>query len=146
MRNAEVATIFDELADRLLLQGESWFKVRAYREGAAAILAAAEPVETLSLAGRLGELPGVGKAMIEKTASYLATGSFPLLDRARAATPAALLALLHAGLQPAAVRGLHTRFGVDDLAALRTALNDGTLDAEPKLRAAVAAVFEGARA
>src|SRR5947209_626735 len=107
-RNDEVAAAFDEIAERLLLQGESWFKVRAYRRGAEAIRAAVEPVETLSAGGRLARLPHVGKAIAEKTAAYLATGSIPLLERLRAETSEGQLALLHAGLQPATVRALHT--------------------------------------
>ncbi len=136
-RNDELAAVFDELADRLLLQGESWFKVRAYRTGAAAIRAATEPVEQLSAEGRLGSLPGVGKAMVEKTVAYLATGSFPLLDRVRAAVPDELLGLLRTGLPPAIVRRLRAEFGIESAEALRHALAAGRLDADPRLHRAV---------
>jgi DNA polymerase/3'-5' exonuclease PolX len=140
-RNDEVAALFDEIADRLSLLGESWFKVRAYRRAADSLRAAAEEVDALSAAGRLGTLPGVGKAIVEKTAAYLATGHIPLLDRLRAEVPDGLLALLRAGLTPAQVREVRDRLGADSPEALRAALARGGDGLSPgTLRAARAAV------
>jgi len=135
-RNEEVAAAFDEIGDRLLLKGESWFKVRAYRDGAAAIRATTEPVERLSSTGRLGDLPQVGKAIVEKTAALLETGAIPLLDRLRDELPAGLLDLLAAGLTPSAARTLYTRYGVDGPASLIGAVQEGRLNADRKLLAA----------
>jgi DNA polymerase (family 10) len=136
LSNDEVAAAFDEIAERLLLQGESWFKVRAYRRGAEVIRAAAEPVALLSAEGRLAALPGVGKAIAEKTAALLTTGAIPLLERLRAETPDGLLPLLRAGVPPSVLRTLWQRFDVRDEPSLGAALAAGRLDGEPKLRRA----------
>lgn len=140
-RNEAVAAAFDEIAVRLLLQGESWFKVRAYREGAQALREASESVDELLAAGRLASLPHVGKAIAEKSEALLTTGAIPLLERLRAELPAGLVELVSAGLPPAVVRRLHAEFGVDGPAALATALAAGKLDSDEKLRAAAEAAL-----
>jgi DNA polymerase (family 10) len=121
-RNAEIAAQFDEIADRQLVLGESWFKVRAYQRAAETMRTTAEDVAALSAAGRLDELPGVGEAITTKTADYLATGHIPLLDRLREQAPDGLLALLRAGLTPAQVRELRDA-GIDSPDALRDRLS-----------------------
>ncbi len=133
--NDEVAAQFDEIADRMLLNGDSWFKVRAYREGAAAIRAA-EPVEALSGRGELAQLPHVGKAIAEKTAAYLQTGSIPMLERLRAGAPSGLLTLLRTGMAPSLVRRARDKYGIEGPESLRAALGASQLDPDPKLRAA----------
>ncbi len=140
-RNELVAAAFDEIAVRLLLQGESWFKVRAYREGAQALRETPESVDALLAAGRLAALPHVGKAIAEKTAALLATGAIPLLERLRAEVPAGQVALANAGLSPAAIRRLHAEFGVDGPETLAAALAAGKLDGEKKLRSAALALY-----
>ncbi len=95
-RNAEVAAQFDEIADRLQLLGESWFKVRAYRRAAEVIRGTSEDVAQLAAGGRLKTLPGVGDAIAKKIVDYLSTGHIPLLDRLRAQTSDAELARLRA--------------------------------------------------
>jgi DNA polymerase (family 10) len=124
-RNAEIAAQFDEIADRLLLLGESWFKVRAYQRAAGVMRSSTEDVVVLSAEGRLGGLPGVGDAISQKTADYLATGHIPLLDRLREQVPDGRLALLRAGLTPAQVRELGDRLGVESADQLREALARG---------------------
>jgi DNA polymerase (family 10) len=82
--NAEVAAQFEELADRLQRQRESWFKVAAYRKAAATIGGLEEPIEAIAARGELRSLPGVGAAIATKIQDYLATGHIPALDRVRA--------------------------------------------------------------
>jgi DNA polymerase (family 10) len=76
-RNHEIAAPFDEIADRLLLRGERWFKIRAYRRAAETMRTTTADVAALSTAGRLDELDGIGEAIAKKTAEYLATGHVP---------------------------------------------------------------------
>ena len=130
---------------RLLLQGESWFKIRAYREGARALRETPASVDELLAAGKLASLPHVGKAIAEKTEALLTTGAIPLLERLRAELPAGLVELVNAGMPPAAVRRLHAEYGVDGPPALAAALAAGKLDGERKLRAAAAALARDAK-
>ena len=142
-RNTDVAAQFDEIADRLGLLGESWFKVRAYRQAAQVMRGTAEDVARLSAEGRLETLPGVGDAIAQKTADFLATGHIPLLDRLREQVPDGQLALLRAGLTPAQVREVHQRLGADSPEALREARMRRAAGLGPKTLAAVQRALAG---
>ena len=140
-RNAEIAAQFEEIADRLTLLGESWFKVRAYRRAAELMRATGEDVANLSAGGRLDSLPGIGEAIAQKTADYLATGHIPLLDRLREQVPDGQLALLRRGLTAAQVREVRDRLGAGSPEALRDALARGATGLTPKTLAAVRAAL-----
>ena len=85
MTNEEVATVFDELADRLRARKELVFKVRAYQKAATAIRELPVSVEQYRADGHLRDIPGVGEAIAKKIADLLDTGSFKLLDELRRA-------------------------------------------------------------
>ena len=105
--NAEAATQLDELADRLLLQGGSWFKVSAYRRAATALRETPDDIASLAAGGSLQRLPGVGEAIATKIEGVLTTGTIPLLERLQLEQPSGLLRLLReAGLAPKQVRAL----------------------------------------
>ncbi len=140
-RNAEIAALFDEIADRLQLLGESWFKVRAYRRAAEAIRGASEDVAGLAAEGRLKTLPGVGDAIATKITGYLATGHIPLLDRLRTQTSEEELALLRAGLTPSQVREVREKLGTAAPGALRAAVAQGGVALSEKTAAALRQVL-----
>ena len=140
-RNAAIAAQFEEIADRLTLLGESWFKVRAYRRAAELMRATGEDVARLSDDGRLESLPGIGEAIAQKTADYLATGHIPLLDRLREQVPDGQLALLRHGLTPAQVREVRDRLGAGSPEALRETLARGSTGLTPKTLAAARAAL-----
>src|SRR6266513_540850 len=84
MRNAEIAAAFDELGDLYELDGAVVYRVIAYRNAAKAIRDSGASVEELSRAGRVEELPGIGKTIAEKITMLLDTGSIPWLGPKRA--------------------------------------------------------------
>src|SRR6266571_2966143 len=92
--NAEVAEQFDEIADRLLLDGESWFKVSAYRRAAESLRGMELAVEGIAARNALRRVPGVGDAIRTKIEAFLETGHIPLLDRLRLEQAPGLLALM----------------------------------------------------
>ncbi|MGB2968282.1 MAG: helix-hairpin-helix domain-containing protein, partial [Phycisphaerae bacterium] len=51
MENAEVAAVFDQIADILEIQGENAFRIRSYRNAARTIRDHAERVEDLAAEG-----------------------------------------------------------------------------------------------
>ncbi len=142
-RNAEIAAQFDEIADRLLLLGESWFKVRAYRRVAEVLRGTSEDIVRLAAEGRLKTLPGVGDAIAKKISDYLTTGHIPLLDRLRAQTSGEELALLRAGLAPAQVREVREKVGVTTPEGLRAALAQGKVALSEKTLAALRQALAG---
>ena|SRR6476620_1211136 len=128
--NNEVAAQFDEIADRLLLEGESWFKIAAYRRAANTLRALAEPVTAVAERRELDSLPGIGDAITTKIESFLSSGHIPLLDRLRSEQPPGLLPLMReTGLNPRDVLTLATSpLRIDSPEALERAVENGSLD------------------
>jgi DNA polymerase (family 10) len=84
MTNAEIAKVFQDIADRLARKKESIFKIRAYQKAARSIEALTEPVEKLMAEGRLREVPGVGEAIAKKITELITTGKLTFHERLKA--------------------------------------------------------------
>ena len=65
LQNAEIARLFEELADLLEIQGANPFRLRAYRNAGRTIEGLTEPIAVLAEEGEkaLTELQGIGKAV-----------------------------------------------------------------------------------
>ena len=108
MRNAEIALHFDELADLYELDGAIVYRVVAYRNAAKAIREAGVSVEEMARAGRVEELPGIGKTIEEKIDALLEHGTIPAADKLKARIPPGLVEVTRIpGLGPSA-RGCST--------------------------------------
>ncbi len=138
MSNAEVAEQFEEIADRLLLEGDSWFKVSAYRRAAESLRGMEQPVEAIAARNALRKVPGVGDAIRAKIEAFLETGHIPLLDRLRSEQAPGLLALMReTALPPRRVRALAAGpLHVESIDRLRELLADGDLERSGSLDAA----------
>ena len=97
MNNAEVAQVFEDIADLLEIKGEKVFKVLAYRRGAEAIRDLGRDINTVQQEGTLEEIPGVGKAIAEKTDELLTTGKLEYYENLKAEIPIGLLEVLKVG-------------------------------------------------
>jgi DNA polymerase (family 10) len=120
--NAEVARIFNRLADLLEIEGANPFRVRAYRDAARIVGDLPQDVAALVAAGKdLSELPGIGKDLAGKINEIVETGHLGLLEETERRVPESLLQLLTLGpLGPKRVKTLYDRLGIksaDDLAA-----------------------------
>ena len=91
MRNAEIEAAFDELGDLYELDGAVVYRVVAYRNAAKAIRDSGASVEELSRAGRVTELPGLGKTIADKISALLDTGTIPSAEKLKAKVPAGLV-------------------------------------------------------
>jgi DNA polymerase (family 10) len=121
MENAEVAQLFEEVADLLELQDANVFRVRAYRNAGRMIRDLPEP-----LAGKteeeLEELPGIGADLAGKIRTILDTGDLPLRAELRGQVPAGLRDFVAVpGVGPKRARTLHERLHIDSLDKLRRA-------------------------
>ena len=126
MTNTEVAATFTLLADLLEIGGESSYKVLAYRRAAESIVQQSDSLAAMRDRGALKEIPGVGTEIAQKISDLLTTGSFRLLDEAKAAIPAGVASLLRvSGLGPKRAGLLYKELGIESLDALRTALEEG---------------------
>ena len=67
VRNAEIAEIFEKLADLLAIKGENQFRIRAYRNAARTISGLQSGVRELVERGEdLSDYQGIGTAIAEK--------------------------------------------------------------------------------
>ncbi len=82
--NAEVADVFEAIAEILQAQGENPFKIRAYRNAVRTLESLAEPVSAIAARGELKKVPGFGEAIAGKTQEILTTGTCALYERLKA--------------------------------------------------------------
>lgn len=133
VHNADIAAVFDEIADLLDLEGENPFRIRAYRNAARTLRDLTHEVSVMVDQGEdLTALPGIGKDLAAKIREVLATGTTAMLEEHRKRMPPALTALLKVpGLGPKRVKTLYRDLGLTTLEALEQAARTGRLRALP---------------
>ncbi len=128
MDNAEIADVFDELAELLEFHGENPFRIRAYRNGARAIRELDEPVESIleDSSRDLADFPGIGKTLRDKAHALISTGELPQLKKLRRETPEVLMAISRIpGLGAKKAVQLQEELELQSLNDLRQACEDG---------------------
>jgi DNA polymerase (family 10) len=129
VHNSDIAEIFDEIADLLEIQGESTFRVRAYRNAARMVGDLSKKVTDMVKAGEnLTELPGIGKDLAEKMKEIAGSGKLEFLEELKTRVAPGLLDLLKiSGLGPKKVNVLNRQLGVTDTQSLQKALATGAV-------------------
>ncbi len=129
VHNAEIAGLFNRLADLLEVEGANPFRVRAYRNAARTIASLAQNVAGLLASGKnLSELPGIGEAIAEKIRTIVETGHLPQLEEVEARTPAALSDLMKIeGLGPKRVKTLYKQLHIRTPEDLERAARSGKI-------------------
>ncbi len=127
VHNADVAAIFDEVADLLDIEGANRFRVRAYRNAARTIGQLSRPVADLVAEGEaLSELPDIGADLAGKIEEIVDTGTLSLLEELEQQTAPALADLMRIpGLGPKRVRALHEALGITSAEELKRAAEAG---------------------
>jgi len=92
MQNEEIAKVLDQVGDMLEIEGENFFRVRAYRNAARSVRDQPVPVAELS-SEQLDEIPGIGADLAGKISTLVKTGELPLHRKLVAKFPPALLEL-----------------------------------------------------
>ncbi|MBV8162884.1 MAG: DNA polymerase/3'-5' exonuclease PolX [Candidatus Eremiobacteraeota bacterium] len=134
MNNVVVAQRLNEIASLMEFDGEPFFKIKAYERAARSLEDSQTPVEELLRTGQLSELAGVGKAISQKIADIVATGSCAYLDDLRAKFPSTILELLAVpGIGAKTAVALYRELGVSGLADLRAAIDSGAIATVPRL-------------
>jgi len=124
--NADIAEIFNRVAEMLEMKDANPFRVRAYRNAARTIGGLSKSVADLVNAGEaLTGLPGIGKDLSAKTKEIVDTGTLSLLKELEKGTPAALHDILKLpGLGPKKVKALYRELRIDSLGSLEKAARD----------------------
>ncbi|MFL2942326.1 MAG: DNA polymerase/3'-5' exonuclease PolX [Limisphaerales bacterium] len=121
-----VAEVLKEIGVLLELKGENPFKTRAYVNGARTLEGLTEPLDTLIHEERLGEVKGIGKALVEKITELVETGELEYYTNLKASIPAGLIEMLDVqGMGPKKVKALHDKLGIESIEALEAACEAG---------------------
>lgn len=129
VHNAEIASVFREIADLLDLQQANPFRIRAYRNAARTVEELATDLAELIAAGKeLPRLPGIGADLAGKIREIATTGHCATLDQLRKAEPPGLVEFLTLpGLGPKRAKAIYDELGVHTLNQLHRAAKDHRL-------------------
>ncbi len=128
MTNADVARVFEEVADLMEISGDDSFRVTTYRRVARTLADLTTDLRELAARKELESLPGVGKSSAAKIRELLETGRLALREELAATVPPGLLELLRIPhLGPKKVALLWKECGLASLDDLRVALDRGAL-------------------
>jgi DNA polymerase (family X) len=128
MRNAEIATALDELANLYELDGAVIYRVVAYRQAARAVRDSPRSVAQMAAENRATELPHIGKTLEEKIKTLVETGEIPQATKLREKFPGELIRFVEIpGLGPKTARKIYDELGIATLDELRAAAETGAL-------------------
>ena len=125
--NAEIAAIFNRIADLLEIQDENPFRIRAYRNAARTVQGLSHSLAEMVQAGEdLVALPAIGKDLAAKIREIVATGSLRKLRQLEGAVEPGLVELLQVpGLGPKRLRTLRDYLDIHGVADLEQAARQG---------------------
>jgi DNA polymerase (family 10) len=131
VHNADIATVFDEIADLLEIESANPFRVRAYRNAARTLRDLNQNVaDMIAQGGDVTELPGIGEDLRSKIKEIVETGTAAMLEVHRKKVPATLTNLLKIpGLGPKRVQALYHKLGIRTLNDLQNAAQNGRVRA-----------------
>ncbi len=138
MENKDFARLLNETADLMEIAGEDPFRIRSYRNGAAAILGHAERIEDILAdpSRSVTEIPGIGKGLAAVLGEIAGRGSFErrdsLLERY---PPTALEFLKIQGLGPKTIALIWEHFRVSTIDGLERLCLDQKLRSLPRMGA-----------
>lgn len=133
VHNEDIASVFDEIADLLEIEGDNPFRIRAYRNGARTLRELGRDISTLIEQGEdITRLSGIGKNLASKIHEVLETGHCQSLDKLRKKLPADLTGLLKLpGLGPKRVHALYHELDIHGHEQLERAARDGLIQHLP---------------
>ena len=122
MDTDKVVRLLNNIADLMDINGEQFFKTRAYRMAAETLREIEDPIDVLVEEERLQDLPGIGKAIAKKISTFVTTGSLPYYEELTKEVPPSLLDLLNIqGLGPKKVAVLYKKLGITTIDELQKA-------------------------
>jgi DNA polymerase (family X) len=129
MRNKQIASLFDEMADLLELKEENPFRVRSYRQAALTIRnLSGQLSDRVEQGEALTDLEHIGRSMAEKIEELLESGHCRQLDELREQMPEGLDELMQVpSLGPQRVIQLNDEAGISTLDELEKACRNGDL-------------------
>jgi len=127
IHNADIADIFEQIADILEIESDNPFRIRAYRNAALTVRDLGRELKTMLAEGEdLTRLPSIGKDLAAKIEEICETGTTATLTRLRKKVPPVITELLNiTGLGPKRVSMLYHELDIHSLEQLARACEDG---------------------
>ncbi|MEN6350745.1 MAG: DNA polymerase/3'-5' exonuclease PolX [Syntrophomonas sp.] len=136
MTNREVGIVLDRIADILQIKEDNFFKIQAYRKAANSIYHLEEDVNTLYKENRIGEIPGVGKAVKSKIEEMLEKDSCEYYEQMLKDVPLGVLDMLSLpGIGHKTVKTIYEKLGINNLEDLLKAAEGRKIRALPGMGA-----------
>src|SRR6187402_348712 len=131
MNKTEIAAVLTDIGTLLELKGENPFKIRAYQSGARLLEGLGEEEIARRVGdGTLEEVKGIGEALAQKISELHLTGRLEFYENLKASVPEGLVEVLSIpGLGAKKVRALQDKLGVDSIAKLKAACDEGKVAA-----------------
>ncbi len=131
MTKTDIAAVLTDIGVLLELKGENPFKIRAYQSGARVLESLAEEELAQRIAAKtLGEVKGLGEALVQKITELQQTGKLEFYEKLKASIPPGLVEMMSIpGVGPKKVKALHDQLGIDSIPALQQACLEGKVAA-----------------
>jgi DNA polymerase (family X) len=135
MDNKSIASILYETADLLEIDGQDSFRIRSYRNAAAAIEALPQQVTELILEPKnLLAVPGIGKGMLTNLQQLLNAGRLEVhADLLKKYRPSMLELLKIQGLGPKTIALIWSAYQVSDLEGVEKLAREGKIQSLPRM-------------
>ena len=126
MDKKDIIDLLERIGTMMEIKGENPFKIRAYFAGARTLQTMEDDLGEVIAEGRLGDIPGIGKALTEKIETLHTTGKLEFYDKLVASVPSGLMDLLEVpGLGGKKIKALHEQLGVDSIESLTKVCQEG---------------------
>lgn len=127
VHNADIAAMFDEIADLLDIQGENPFRIRAYRNAARTVQGLGRELRDMVEAEEdLKKISGIGEDLAAKILEAIETGRLQALDKLREKFPPGITDLLRVpNLGPKRVKALFKDLNIESIQQLEAAAREG---------------------
>jgi DNA polymerase (family X) len=132
--NEKISRIFVEIADMLEVQGESVFRIRAYRRAAETVRGLGYDLAELHHAAdqAIEDIPGIGKDLHAKIVEIVETGECEMHGRLVGKLGRGILDILRVrGVGPKKVKLFRDQLGIVELTQLEAAAESGALATLP---------------
>ncbi|MFW6158541.1 MAG: DNA polymerase/3'-5' exonuclease PolX [Planctomycetota bacterium] len=129
MENAQIAEIFDTIADLIDLKGGNQYRVRSYRAAARSVRDHSGRLEELVEQGAdLTDIPNIGEKTADKIREIVETGTCKRLEELREELPEGLTELMNIPrVGPRKAKEIYDELGIESLDDLKSACEDGRI-------------------
>ncbi len=134
LENAEIAALFNEMADFTHILGGNPYRIRSFRRTARVIESLPEDVATMIRFGTFEKAAGIGEGSVRRVKQMLRTGTCDDLQALRARLPSGLRELLEIkGIGASTARRLWQHLKVSSVEELEWVIRTGQLARVPRM-------------